>query len=37
VSVVWCQPIGLLQVVGWEGSVVVSAARERDDPRRKEF
>jgi hypothetical protein len=25
-SVAWCQPVGLLQVVGREGSVVVSAS-----------
>jgi hypothetical protein len=25
VSLVWCQPIGLMQVVGMEGRVVVSA------------
>ena len=30
VSVVWCQPIRLTQVIWWEGSVVVSAAVERD-------
>ena len=30
VSVVWCQPIRLMQVVWGEGSVVVRAAGERD-------
>ena len=25
-SVAWCQPIGLMHVVGWEGGVVVSSA-----------
>ena len=29
ISVVWCQPIGLWQVVGMEGSMVVSVARQR--------
>ena len=30
VSVVWCQPAGLRQVFGVEGSVIVSAALERE-------
>jgi hypothetical protein len=29
-SVVWCQPIGLMQVVGREGGEVVSAALKTD-------
>ena len=29
-SVVWCHPIGLMQVVGREGSVVVCVALKRD-------
>ena len=29
-SVTWCQPIGLMHVVGRRGSVLVSAALKRD-------
>ena len=32
VSVAWCQPIGLMQVVGRERNVVVSVALERYAP-----
>ena len=30
-SVAWCQPVGLMQVVGREGSVVVSASSVRNN------
>ena len=36
-SVAWCQPVGLMQVVGRGGDVVVSAALKRDNLWGKKF
>jgi hypothetical protein len=31
-SVAWCKPVGLMQVVGRDRDLVVSAALKRDNP-----